>query len=236
MNFRRVYNRLARVYDLRHTSPTTRAIRKKEIPLVRRFASGRVLDIGCGTGFHLPLLKNAVGLDISEGMLRLIKSENPIMQSSAERLPFKNESFDSVLCMFSVLNACDHTRAVKEMQRVLRPGGRVIVSVASIWDRDYDSLDDKKKIKVKQTEEMKNKRFQISGEDVELRLFSKEELVELFENHGFSLEFFDSLFILQKPRWGDLTRFSLREKLRLRMERFYPKEYGCVYFLVFRKS
>jgi SAM-dependent methyltransferase len=234
MNFRRIYNRLSRTYDMRHTSPTTLGIRKKEIPLVRKFASGRVLDVGCGTGFHLPLLKNVTGMDISEGMLRLVKSEKPILQASAETVPFKDRSFDSVLCMFSVLNACNHTRAVKEMQRVLRPGGRTIVSVASIWDWDYDSLDDKKKVKL--TKEMKNKRFRISGEDVELYLFSKDELVDLFEDSGFSLELFDSLFILQKPRWGDLTRFSFREKMRLRLERFYPKEYGCIYFMVFRKS
>lgn len=234
MNFRRIYNRLSRTYDMRHTSPTTLEIRKKEIPIVKRFASGRILDVGCGTGFHLPLLKNVTGMDISEGMLRLVKSENPVLQASAERIPFKDREFDSILCMFSVLNVCNHKEAIKEMQRILKPRGIAIVSVASIWDRDYDSLDDKKK--VRQTKEMKNKGFQISGEDMEMYLFSKDELVGLFEDSGFSLELFDSLFILQKPRWGDLTRFSFREKMRLRLERFYPKGYGCIYLMVFRKS
>ncbi len=233
MNFRRIYNRLSRTYDMRHTSPTTLEIRKKEVPLVRRFASGKVLDVGCGTGFHLPLLKNITGMDISEGMLRLVKSEKPVLQASAERIPFRDRSFDSILCMFSVLNVCNHRKAIKEMQRVLKPRGIAIVSVASIWDLDYDSLNEKKKIKL--TNGMKKKRFQISGEDVELYLFSKEELVDLFEEGGFSLKLFDSLFILQKPRWGDLTRFSVREKMRLRVERFYSKEYGCIYLMVFRK-
>lgn len=135
--------------------------------------------------------------------------------------------------MFSVLNVCNYKKAIKEMQRILKPRGIAIVSVASIWDLDYDSLTEKKKIKL--TNEMKKKRFQVSGEDVELYLFSKEELVDLFEEGGFSLKLFDSLFILQKPRWGDLTRFSVREKIRLRVERFYPKEYGCIYLMVFRK-
>ncbi len=234
MDFRRIYNRLSRTYDRRHASPTTQEIRKREVPLIRRFASGRTLDLGCGTGFHLPLVKGSIGLDVSEGMLSLACCERPLVQGRCERLPFRDRAFDTVMCMFSVLNVCDPKRTVREMARVLKPSGRVIASVASIWDRDYDTLRDKKKAVL--TREMKSKRFQVSGDDVEIRLFTRDELEGLFRERDMIPEHFGSVFILQKPYWGDLSRFTLQERARLRMERFYPRDYGCIYFMVFRKA
>ena len=236
MNFRRLYNKLSRTYDKRHSSPTTRIIREKEVLIVKKFASGKTLDLGCGTGFHLPLVKDVIGTDISEGMLSRVKSEKPVMQAKCEKLPFRNNSFDTVLCMFSVLNVCKHGITVKEMGRVLKPGGRAILSVASIWDWDYESLKDKKEDNV--TEEMRTKRFQISGEYTELRLFAKDELIDIFSKNGMGMEYFDSVFIFQRPKWGDLTPFTFSEKSRMWKEKLNSKDkdYGCIYFMVFKKS
>lgn len=236
MNFRRLYNKLSRTYDKRHSSPTTRIIREKEVPIVKKFVSGKTLDVGCGTGFHLPLVRDVIGTDISEGMLSRVKSEKPIMQAKCEKLPFKSKTFDTVLCMFSVLNVCNYRNTVREIDRVLKPGGRAILSVASIWDWDYESLGDKKDDKI--TEEMRIKRFHISGEDTQIYLFTKDELIDVFKKHGFDMEYFDSVFILQRPKWGDLTPFTLREKTKMWKEKFHSKDkgYGCIYFIVFKKS
>ena len=68
-----------------------------------------------------------------------------------------------------------------------------------------------------------------------MHLFTKQELFELFEKNGFLPEWFDSVFILQKPRWCSMEKFSLLERIKLRLERILPKEYGCVYFAVFRR-
>jgi ubiquinone/menaquinone biosynthesis C-methylase UbiE len=231
-DFRKLYNTLSGSYDQRHSSPTTLEVRKREVPLVRRFAHGRTLDVGCGTGFHLPLVEDVVGMDISEGMLSKA-SGKLVIQAGGEHIPFRSEAFDCVMCMFSVLNVCDYRRTISEMGRVLKPGGILITSVASVWDQDYETLDEKKGVKL--TGDMKTKRFQISGHDTELYLFGKDEITGLFSEAGFELIRFDSVFVLQRPKWGDLTPFSLREKLRLGVERFYPKEYGCIYFMVFRK-
>jgi SAM-dependent methyltransferase len=233
MNFRQLYNRLAGTYELRQSGPSTRVVRKKEAALLRRFASGRSLDIGCGTGFHLTMLDDAVGIDVSEGMLRLDRSGSPLVQAAAEELPFRDQSFSSVLCMFSVFNMCDHRRAVKEMWRVLEPGGTALISVGSIWDTGPCSLRHRKASVGDR--DLRRKRFHVCGEKVELRMFSREELDSLFRDNGFATEFFDSLFILQGPRWGDHAPFSVKERVRLWMERFWPKEYGSFYFMAFRK-
>lgn len=99
-----------------------------------------VLDVGCGTGVLLPHLLEAVGpggsvcaLDIAEEMLRVARRKltRPNLQylhADIAETPFLEESFDLVVCHNCFPHIWDKERAVREMFRVLRPGGRVVVS------------------------------------------------------------------------------------------------------------
>jgi ubiquinone/menaquinone biosynthesis C-methylase UbiE len=101
----------------------------------------RVLDVACGTGVLARALAErvgprgaVVGLDINEGMLAVARRVSPRVEwraGAAERLPFDAESFDAVLSQFGLMFFDDRPAAIREMQRVLKPGGRLAVAV---WD------------------------------------------------------------------------------------------------------
>ena len=116
---RKLYNSLADKYDFRHSNPTTLYLRDRELSVLQKYACGKILDIGCGTGYHLRFLDNVIGGDISEEMLKRIRAGwKPVIQCDIENIPFKNGTFDTVISMFSVLNVCNYRRAVREMARV----------------------------------------------------------------------------------------------------------------------
>lgn len=102
----------------------------------------RVLDVACGTGIVARLAAKQVGgdgtvagLDINPGMLavaRSIASEDISIEwyeAGAEEIPLKNESFDVVTCQLSLQFMEDKSTALKEMHRVLVPGGRIVLNV-----------------------------------------------------------------------------------------------------------
>lgn len=100
-----------------------------------------VLDVACGTGAttreaarRLDSKGRIVGLDRNDGMLGVARSRAPSIEwvsGLAESLPFAPQSFDCVLCQFGLMFFDDKTKALKDMARVLRPGGRIALSV---WD------------------------------------------------------------------------------------------------------
>lgn len=101
-----------------------------------------VLDVACGTGILArtvaPRVKpggSVVGLDSNPGMLAVAGGVAPEIEwqlGAAESLPYPDRSFDRVFCQFGLMFFDDPVRALREMWRVLTPGGRL---VASVWDR-----------------------------------------------------------------------------------------------------
>jgi ubiquinone/menaquinone biosynthesis C-methylase UbiE len=103
-----------------------------------------VLDVACGTGIvvrgTVPLVApggTVTGIDVNPAMLQMARSlpipdGAPITweQGRAEDLPFEDASFDVVLCQQGIQFFADRAAAVREMRRVLRPGGR---AGASVW-------------------------------------------------------------------------------------------------------
>lgn len=100
-----------------------------------------VLDVACGTGV---LARSAVarvgptgsvtGLDVNEGMLAVAQRLAPSVtwrQGTAEVLPFDDGHFDAVVSQFGLMFFEDKAPAIREMARVLRPGGQLAVAV---WD------------------------------------------------------------------------------------------------------
>jgi ubiquinone/menaquinone biosynthesis C-methylase UbiE len=96
-------------------------------------ATGEVLEVAVGTGLNLPFYPEDVsltGIDLSAGMLDLAgKRGRPatLQQADAHALPFDDCSFDTVVCTFGLCAIPDVDKAVAEMVRALRPGGRLIL-------------------------------------------------------------------------------------------------------------
>ena len=98
-----------------------------------------VLDVACGSGVltreaaaHVSPGGSATGLDIDAGMLSVARGLAPDVhwqQGSAEALPFADASFDAVVSQFGLMFVPDPSRAIAEMWRVLKPGGRMAVAV-----------------------------------------------------------------------------------------------------------
>jgi ubiquinone/menaquinone biosynthesis C-methylase UbiE len=100
----------------------------------------RVLDVGCGTGQfayqvrRIHPVAEVVGLDLSAGMLARGRErcQEPLarvrlVRGDSQRLPFRDDSFDVVTCAHSFHHYPDQARVVREMHRVLRPGGRLMI-------------------------------------------------------------------------------------------------------------
>jgi SAM-dependent methyltransferase len=98
----------------------------------------RVLDVCCGPGMlaagALERGAEVVGLDFSEQAVKLASSLVPsgrFEHGDAQAMPFPSASFDAVVCGYGVMHLPDPAVALREMQRVLRPGCRAALSV---WD------------------------------------------------------------------------------------------------------
>ncbi len=107
----------------------------------------RVLDVACGTGLVTVEAARAIGAagevlgtDLSDVMVAATQdaaeregvTNLETRRADAEELPGSDEAFDAVLCALGLMYVPDPMRAVREMHRVLRPGGR---AVAAVWGR-----------------------------------------------------------------------------------------------------
>jgi methionine biosynthesis protein MetW len=182
----------------------------------------RCLDVGCGDGgtSGVWLHENAgsyVGVDISDAAIRTATSRGLTAQliDDAASLPFEAGSFDLVVCVEVLEHLFEPERAVQEIGRVLRPGGRLIATVPNVahwrirldlavlgrWNPRGDAL---------------------SGDrpwrDPHVRFFSKRSFARMIESCGFELmecgggveramaEFVPGLRRLSSPRAGAAAR------------------------------
>ena len=119
--------RLEKIFHRRRERQTAR--------LIRRFDSGtRVLDAGCGTGLITRNLsgEGVLGVDINAWNLQQARLHAPdagFVTGDAENLPLASSSFDLALCTETLEHLNEPEKAVSELVRVLRPGGRLIGSV-----------------------------------------------------------------------------------------------------------
>ena len=141
-----MFDRIAPRYDLLNrvlSLGTDLTWRRRALDLARLPEGGRALDVGTGTGdFALALLARSpqsalvTGVDISTGMLAVaahraaragLGTRYPRAVASVEALPFADGSFDRVTAGFVIRNVGDIPKGLREMRRVLRPGGRAVV-------------------------------------------------------------------------------------------------------------
>ncbi|MGB0716825.1 MAG: bifunctional demethylmenaquinone methyltransferase/2-methoxy-6-polyprenyl-1,4-benzoquinol methylase UbiE [Phycisphaerae bacterium] len=112
------------------------AWRRKAVRVAGITPDDLVLDIACGTGdfaraFHRAGPKRVVGCDFAHDMLRKAaeREDGPTAwcEADAQHLPFLDGSFTVTSCAFGVRNFQDLDRGLREMHRVLRPGGRAVI-------------------------------------------------------------------------------------------------------------
>ena len=124
----------AMYYD-RFMSATEKAgLRERRASLLAN-AHGDVLEIGAGTGANLPLYPTRItSLTVTEpdaAMMRkmrkrLMDREVTALRAPAEDLPFDDDTFDTVVSTLTLCTVDDQPRALREIYRVLRPGGRLL--------------------------------------------------------------------------------------------------------------
>ena len=122
------------VIDMACGLPMVQKQRRQLVPQ----AQGRVLEIGMGTGRNLPFydrhrVTRLVGVDPAMQMHRLAQKRSreadlavELMGLSAEHLPTADASFDTVVCTYTLCSIPDAAQALREMRRVLVPGGKLL--------------------------------------------------------------------------------------------------------------
>ena len=127
-----------------HLYANLHAVLRRELTPPAGRPRPRALDAGCGTGFQAAILAEmgyAVhGLDLSHGLLRGARERlggAPLVQGDVETLPYGAGAFDAATCCGSTLSYVgDARRALSEIARVLRPGGRLLVECEGRWSLD----------------------------------------------------------------------------------------------------
>ncbi|MBM7569824.1 demethylmenaquinone methyltransferase [Aquibacillus albus] len=138
--FEKIYNR----YDVMNSiiSFQRHKVWRKDVMKRMQVNKGdQTLDVCCGTGDWSISLANSVGkegkvigLDFSKNMLSIGKEKKKDLQltqlefvhGNAMDLPFKNDTFDFVTIGFGLRNVPDYLQVLKEMSRVVKPGGKVV--------------------------------------------------------------------------------------------------------------
>lgn len=134
---RRIYDERAATYD------STLGVVERLVlgPLRREFGAllrGETLEVAIGSGlnlpFYTPAVTTATGVDLSPAMLDVARARAArlglpmtLRQADAERLPFADASFDTVAISLALCTIPDPERALRELARVCRPGGQIVL-------------------------------------------------------------------------------------------------------------
>jgi SAM-dependent methyltransferase len=155
-----------------------RPVGEQAIALMRIPTRARVLDIGCGSGWATRLMAekavdgHVAGVDISDEMIRVARETSDAFANvdfrvaSAEKLPFRDGEFTHAFSMESLYYYADMLAALKEIRRVLEPGG-IFVTVLDLYQENEPSH--------QWIDELK----------VPVHLLSSAEYCALFERAGF---------------------------------------------------
>lgn len=145
-NVRQMFDRIAGHYDSMNrlmTGGMDLAWRWQVIEHLADYAPRQVADLACGTGDmilmlsrYLPSVREIVGVDLSEGMLavaaeRVKRAAQAVpvtlLAENCQELSLATQSVDAVTCTLGIRNFSDPLQGLREMHRILRPGGRLAI-------------------------------------------------------------------------------------------------------------
>jgi len=149
--------------------------------------TGKVLDLGSGSGRHLKKIKNGKMylVDFSEKMIELAKEKAKKKKIPAEffvadltKLPFENNYFDYAISISALhcLNPKEHKKAIKELFRILKPKAKVFIGVWNFHSKRFNQKKGKEKLIGWRD---KGKRYYY--------LFEENEIHDLFKKAGFKI-------------------------------------------------
>ncbi len=137
---RRWFDRRAGSYESGVTSRWRDPVQRESLEALQLGAEDRLLDVGCGTGAACrsaaSVTASVVGIDLSPEMVRQAREFASGLANvhfeiaDSEHLPFDDGAFTAVVCSNSFHHYPDPGRAVREMTRVLAPGGRFVLGDA----------------------------------------------------------------------------------------------------------
>jgi ubiquinone/menaquinone biosynthesis C-methylase UbiE len=140
------YDRFARWYDFVEGVPNLLGVRKLRRRLLRH-ASGNVLEVAVGTGMNLryyPPGCRIIAVDVSREMLNVarrraakLSMDVSFLLADAEALPFSGKSFDTVVSSVTTCTFPNSVAALREMARVCRTNGRVLLLEHGRSDREW---------------------------------------------------------------------------------------------------
>jgi SAM-dependent methyltransferase len=133
-------------------------------------AGRRILDVGCGTGTmltHLARYGKAQGIDVDEEAIGYCRERGlaDVRLGAAEHLPFDDGSFDLVTALDVVEHLDDDVAALREIWRVLRPGGQILMTVPAhrfMWgDQDEVNLHKRRYVAAEVRDRLKAAGFEV---------------------------------------------------------------------------
>ncbi len=130
-----VYLQLRKIEDTHWWFVARRAIIKHILCSMQLPQDGKILDIGCGTGGNLAMLKafgEVAGLEMNEAARDIAQAREvcPIhLGSLPDNIPFQGQQFDLVTLLDVLEHIGDHAGTLKVIEKILEPGGRVIITV-----------------------------------------------------------------------------------------------------------
>ncbi len=106
-----------------------------------QYITGKTLDVGCGQRpyEHLVASTKYIGLEIDTQAARKINKAD--IYYKGKRFPFRNKSFDSVMINQVFEHVFNPDRFLQEVSRVLKPGGRLLITVPFVWDEHEQPQD-----------------------------------------------------------------------------------------------
>ena len=139
------FNKKAARYDQLHSKYGTPKWyiekQRKECTLAMINKKGKLLDVACGTGTYLLELSkynDCFGIDISENMIRQCRGKNinNVFIGNYENLPFKDNIFDTIICINAIQYTEDPVKVLNEMNRVLKNGEIIVSFLNSLCPRN----------------------------------------------------------------------------------------------------
>lgn len=140
MDRRKFFDEISKEWESNHQNHKERVRISKILKHIFLAKGDAVLDVGCGTGRLVPLLRKAIGnkgilveSDFSAEMLRIAKSKYFernlfFIQSDAQKIPLKENTFDAIICFALFPHLPDKKRALEEFHRILKPKKSIYIA------------------------------------------------------------------------------------------------------------